>query len=207
MAEVPGMPVLHTSRVAIVESELADLERVYASLDVPDHRIELLDGQVTVSPTASRLHSRIVQRLQEALWGRIHEHGWELHTNLTLHVAATRERLVPDLWVCPGDAPQFDENEVYGQGALLVAEVVSAASRHRDLVDKARAYAQAGVPLYLVIDPTAVPAVLTLHSVPRGDAYRSRVQADAGKALALPDPFGIELDVKNLLPSRHTNIP
>jgi hypothetical protein len=66
----------------------------------------------------------------EALWGRIQERGWEVHANLTLHVAATRERLVPDLWICPPGAPQFDENEVYGHGALLVAEVVSPASRH-----------------------------------------------------------------------------
>jgi hypothetical protein len=54
------MPVLHASRVAIVEPELADLERVYASLDIPGHRTELLGGQVTVSPTASRPHSRSV---------------------------------------------------------------------------------------------------------------------------------------------------
>jgi Uma2 family endonuclease len=193
------MPALHAGRVAIVEPELADLEHVYASLDVPGHRVELLDGQVTVSPTASRLHSRIVQRLQEALWGRIQEHGWELHTNLTLHVAVTRERLVPDLWICRPDAPAFDENEVYGQGALLVAEVVSSSSRHRDLVEKARAYAQAGVPLYLVIDPYVKPAALVLHSNRRDNAYRSLTQAQAGKALTLPDPFGVELDVKHLL--------
>jgi Uma2 family endonuclease len=198
-AEVAEMPVLQTSRVSIVEAELADLERVYASLDIPGHRIELLDGQVTVSPTASRPHSRIVQRLQEALWERIQEHDWEWHANLTLHVAATRERLVPDLWICPPDAPQFDENEVYGQGALLVAEVVSPTSQHRDLVEKARAYAQAGVPLYLVVDPCAAPAKLTLFSRPRDDAYRSRAEAVAGKALMLPDPFRIELDVTNLL--------
>lgn len=193
------MSVLHTSRVAVMEPELADLERVYTSLDVPGHRVELLDGQVTVSPTASRPHSRIVQRLQEALWARIQERGWELHANLTLHVAATRERLIPDLWICPLDAPQFDENEVYGHGALLVAEVVSPASRHRDLAEKARAYAQAQVPLYLVVDPCAVPAALILHGAPVGGAYQSRTHAETGTALALPEPFGIELDVKNLL--------
>src|SRR5260370_34607682 len=99
------MPVLRSGRVATVEPERADLERVYASLDIPGHRIELLDGQVTVSPTASRPHSRIVQRLQEALWGRIQQHGWELHANLTLHVAATRERLVPAPLVSPPGAP------------------------------------------------------------------------------------------------------
>jgi hypothetical protein len=31
------------------------------------------------------------------------------------------------------------------------------------------------------------------------DTYQSLTQADAGKALALPDPFGLELDIKNLL--------
>jgi hypothetical protein len=67
------------------------------------------------------------------------------------------------------------------------------------MVDKASAYVQAGVPLYLVIDPCATPAALALHCDPHGDAYRSRAQADAGKALVLPDPFGIELDVKDLL--------
>ena len=65
-----------------MEPELADLERVYASLDIRGHRVELLDGQVTVSPTASRPHSRIVQRLHEALWARIQEHGWEVHASL-----------------------------------------------------------------------------------------------------------------------------
>lgn len=99
----------------------------------------------------------------------------------------------------PPEAPQFDENEVYGHCALLVAEVVSSASRHRDLVEKARAAAQTGVPLYLVIDPCTAPRALTLYSDPQDDACRSRTQAAAGKALALPGQFAIELDVKDLL--------
>jgi hypothetical protein len=77
--------------------------------------------------------------------------------------------------------------------------VISPASRRRDLVEKARAYAQAGVPLYLVIDPCAIPSALVLHTDPHNDAYRSGARADAGKALAIPDPFGIELDFKRLL--------
>ena len=55
------------------------------------------------------------------------------------------------------------------------------------------------MPLYLVIDPYAVPAALVLYSDPQSAAYQSVTQADAGKALALPDPFGVDLDVKRLL--------
>lgn len=51
-----------------MEPELADLERVYASLNIPGHRVELLDGQVTVSPTASRQHSRIVHWMLSVCW-------------------------------------------------------------------------------------------------------------------------------------------
>jgi hypothetical protein len=80
-----------------------------------------------------------------------------------------------------------------------VAIVVSPASRHRDLVEKTRAHARAEVPLYLVVGPCVAPAALILHSDLRGDAYQSGTHAEAGKTLAIPDPFGVELSVENLL--------
>ncbi len=197
--EVEAMALLQVSRVAGVDPELADLERVYASLDIPGHRVELLDGRILVSPTASIPHSWAVQRLVVLIIGLVEEHGWAFHTNLTLHVAGTRERLIPDLWVTLRDAPRFDDNEIYGQGALLVTEVVSRSSRKDDHVAKARAYAQAGVPLYLVIDPAAKPGTVTLFSDPHGDAYRRADLAQAGQSLKLPEPFGTSLDVSTLL--------
>jgi Uma2 family endonuclease len=197
--EVEAMAILQADKLAGMDPELADLERVYASLDIPGHRVELLDGRITVSPTASRPHSRVVQRLLDSLYERIRQHQWEWHANLTLHVAATRERLIPDLWITPRDAPDFDENEVFGHGALLVAEVVSRSSRKDDHDAKARAYAQAGVPLYLVIDPVAKPGAVTLFSDPHGDAYRRTDLAPAGQPLKLPEPFGLSLDTATLL--------
>jgi Uma2 family endonuclease len=198
-AEVTAMAVLQASRVAGMDPELADLERVYASLDIPGHRVELLDGQVTVSPSGSWWHSGSVSELILALADLCRKRGWVLHTNLTLHVAATRERLIPDLWITRRDAPRFDDNEVYGHGALLVAEVVSPSSRNHDHVAKARAYAQASVPLCLVIDPVAKPGTVTLFSDPADHAYRHCDQVTAGQALPLPEPFGLDLDTARLL--------
>jgi hypothetical protein len=48
-------------------SEFADLERLWQSLDLPGYRVELIDGQIVVSPTASRGHSNAVTELIDQL--------------------------------------------------------------------------------------------------------------------------------------------
>ncbi len=39
---------------ASARDELADLEKLWQDLEIPGHRIELIDGQLVVSPSASR---------------------------------------------------------------------------------------------------------------------------------------------------------
>jgi len=184
---------------ASAASELADLEELWESLDIPGHRVELIDGQIVVSPSASRWHSSAIDELIDALIDVKRQHGWRIHTNLTVHIAATRERLIPDLMIAPADAPGFSENELLSAGVLLVAEVVSPSSQRQDRVAKPRAYARGGVPLYLIIDQVADPAMVTLFSEPGEDAYQGCRQVTAGHALSLPEPFGISIDAGKLL--------
>jgi Uma2 family endonuclease len=181
------------------KAELADLERLWETLDIPDHRVELIDGQIVVSPTASRWHSSAIDELIDALIDVKRARGWRFHTNLTVHIAATRERLIPDLMIAAKDAPGFGEYELLGHGVLLVAEVVSPYSRRQDRVAKPRAYAQGRVPLYLLIDQLADPATVTLFSDPTESSYRTCTPVTAGQTLRLPEPFGISLDTRRLL--------
>lgn len=184
---------------ASAESELADLEALWETLDLPGHRAELIDGQIVVSPSASRRHSSAIDKLIDSLVDVKRSNGWEFHTNLTVHISATRERLIPDLMIAPKDAPGFGKNELLGHGVLLVAEVVSPSSQRHDRVAKLRAYAQGRVPLYLLIDQVAEPASVTLFSDPADDTYQTRDRATAGQALQLPEPFGNSLDARRLL--------
>lgn len=193
------MATPRTDWAASAEAELADLERTWETLDIPGHRVELIDGQIVVSPSASRWHSRAIDRLIDSLTDVKRRHGWEFHTNLTVHIAATRERLIPDLMVATEDAPGFGDNELLGHGVLLVAEVVSPTSQTRDRVAKRRAYAQGRVPLYLIIDQLADPAAVTLFRNMNEGSYRTCSAATAGQPLRLPDPFGIALDTRRLL--------
>jgi Uma2 family endonuclease len=184
---------------ASAEAELADLERVWQDMDIPGHRIELIDGEIVVSPSASLWHSSAIDELIDALIDVKRKHGWRFHTNVTVHIAATRERLIPDLMIAPKDAPRFGDNELLAHGVLLVAEVVSPSSQRRDRVAKPRAYAQGGVPLYLLIDQITEPATVTLFSDPAQTSYRTSDRAEIGRALRLPEPFGIALDTRRLL--------
>ena len=179
-------------------SEFADLERLWQSLDLPGYRVELIDGQIVVSPTASRGHSNVVTELIDQL-AEVKQRQWERHTNLTVHIPVTRERLIPDLAVVPEDVPGFDENELLAPAVLLVGEVVSPHSRREDREVKPRAYAQAGVPLYLLIDRFANPSAVTLFRQPGEGGYGKRQVATAGEPLRLPKPFGIALDIARLL--------
>jgi Uma2 family endonuclease len=185
---------------ATAESELARIERLWYELEAPDGaRVELIDGQIVVSPTASIPHSSAVSALIYQLVDVARARNWEMHTLLTAHVAATRERLVPDLMIAPKSAREFSEWELVSAVVLFVAEVVSPSSRRRDRETKHRAYAQGEVPLYLLIDHFAQPPAVTLFSRPGRDGYQEAQTAQAGQPLLPPEPFGVRLDTARLL--------
>jgi Uma2 family endonuclease len=192
-----AMPQISWAQSA--ETELADLEALWQRLDIPGHRVELVGGQIVVSPTASARHSTIVYELTDALINLTRKHGWIIHSNLAVHIAATRERLIPDLMVAPRDAPRFADSELRSHGVLLVAEVVSPSSQRQDRVVKTRAYAQGHIPLYMLIDTVAEPVAVTLFSDPGQDGYGRCEQVQAGQALLLPEPFGISVSADKLL--------
>jgi Uma2 family endonuclease len=197
--EAQAMAMPKTDPAAAADG-FAELERLWYELEVPKGvRAELIDGELVVSPTGSVRHSGAVDELMDQLFDLKRGHGWIFHTYLTVHIPATRERLIPDLMVAAKDAPPFGESELLASGALLVAEVVSPWSRRRDREQKPRAYGQGGVPLYLLIDRFAKPPAVTLFSQPGEDGYGKRQAAAAGEPLRLPKPFGIALDTARLL--------
>jgi Uma2 family endonuclease len=193
-----AIPAAETSAAAA--SEFAELERLWYELEPPEGvRVELIDGELVVSPTGSVSHSGAVSALIFQLVDLAREQDWVMHTFLTAHIPSTKERLIPDLMIAPKGSPPFSECELLAPGVLLAAEVVSPSSRRRDREVKPRAYAQGGVALYLLVDRFAKPPAVTLFSQPGADGYGRRRTAGAGEPLRLPKPFGIALDTARLL--------
>ncbi|GBC84561.1 hypothetical protein HRbin11_00992 [bacterium HR11] len=99
----------------------------------------------------------------------------------------TRE---PDLFVlAPEDVPRAHGSPLRVR-PVLVVEVTSPSTRTIDLVEKARDYAQAGIPEYWVVD--ADRGEVVVHRL-RGDAYEATV-VTAGRLESRAVP-GFWLDV------------
>jgi hypothetical protein len=118
------MATAKTDLAAAAASEFADLERLWYEMDwPPGSRVELIGGELVVSPTGSVWHSAAVDELMEQLFALKRRRGWAFHTNLTAHIPPTRERLIPDLMIAPKGSPPFSEWELLapgGRGGLTI---------------------------------------------------------------------------------------
>ncbi len=125
----------------------------YLALDT-NWLIEYTDGCLEVLPMPTLLHQLIVKyifgRLNDFVKGRID--GQVLFAPLPVKLSAKLYREPDIVYVRPERI-----KDVHGQpeGADLVVEVVSEGkeNRERDLVEKPRLYAEAGISEYWIIDP------------------------------------------------------
>ncbi|MEU8587081.1 Uma2 family endonuclease [Streptomyces sp. NPDC048664] len=84
-------------------------------------------------------------------------------------------------------------------GVLMAVEITSydADTHRRDRVDKPRAYAEAGIPVYLLIDRDH--HTILVHSEPDPEGgYADVHTVRLGGKVTLPMPVGIELDTAEL---------
>ncbi|MEU4230488.1 Uma2 family endonuclease [Nonomuraea sp. NPDC026600] len=170
-------------------------ERLWQSLIEEGWRAEIISGRIIVSPWTKRRHAQLVHRVQLQLFEFAIDKGWEFYQNWAVHIPPHRgDKRIPDLLIAPPDSPEFDDNQAYGDGTLLVVEITSSDNRDDDLKVKPAEYARAGVPIMLIVDEFSDPRTVTLLSDPRDGEYRSMTKVDEGEQVKLPEPFGIALD-------------
>jgi Uma2 family endonuclease len=134
-------------------------------------------------------------RLNRALDALMDEKGWESWVgNVDVCIEGPREPVEPDFVLAPNDCPLWGERELRSSGLIMVAEVVSTGSAHRDRAEKPALYATGGIPVYLLIDTLEVPAKVTVHSDIGDGAYQAVTQVTVGTPLHLPKPIDVELD-------------
>lgn len=148
-------------------------------------RAELFDGQLVMNAAPNRRHQRAVLRLSHLLSEVVSEElevvvapfDWQITDTLMFE---------PDLLVLP-----FVNQEVRFIGTpLLVAEVLSPSTRVIDLTAKRRYYEEAGVPIYLIVDPDE-PSV-TVYEMQQGRLVETN-RAEESEAVTLPAPFRVDV--------------
>lgn len=115
-----------------------------------DH-IELLDGEVILSPAPTSLHQILVHHLsfELELWARAHTPAFVGLSPFDVHIAPNRV-VQPDLFVLLGGLPS--QEGVFQGVPDLTIEVLSK-KRGYDRLTKRLVYAEAGVKEYWIVDP------------------------------------------------------
>ncbi|QIS16248.1 Uma2 family endonuclease [Nocardia arthritidis] len=188
------MTVVHEPIMTIEEFE--ELARA-AECIAEGVRLEFIDGQLAAKAMPDGDHGRIMQ--------------WLIRTFLMVR---------PELFLSPArglnvgrnrtgrarpDGTLAEAEAFAGQGewadpepALMVVEVTSADqdTERRDRQEKPRAYADTGIPVYLLIDRDF--RTVTVHSEPNGNRYERVVTVLFGAEIHLPKPVDITLDTEPL---------
>lgn len=161
---------------------------------------ELIDGALVFMMSPQRAwHSRAVSALLFTLAEQAPP-GVEVEREMTIRLDE-RNRPEPDLLATR--APYYDPDRTFytPDQVLLVVEVVSPESAHRDRTVKLRKYAEAGIAHYWrVEDQNGLPVV---HAYELDEPTRSYVPTGIHRNnLRTTTPFAIKLDLDGLVPGR-----
>jgi len=150
-------------------------------------RYELVDGELLVSPSPGIAHQRCVTRLVGLLLAAVPA---ELEVIVGLYDWYVRPTTYfePDLLVVRRDARLGERRTL--DPPVLAVEVLSPSTRLRDLGLKRRAYEDAGLPWYWVVDPDD-PA-LAVHELVDG-RFVERAAARCDEPYRGDRPFPVEV--------------
>ncbi|MFI6292029.1 Uma2 family endonuclease [Nonomuraea sp. NPDC050790] len=187
-------------RVRPYEAPADELPRTVRELfdalpPLPGLRVEVIEGNLHVSPMGTPRHQALAMRLARLLQPVQDKHDWEAYVGVDICIEGPRDTFVPDYALAPKDCPLWG-NELRSTGVVMVAEIVSPGSVTDDYDVKPPLYAMGGIPVCLVIDPIA--DTLTVHSDIVDDSYRTTVTQDLGTTVHLPEPVDYDLDTAEL---------
>ncbi|WP_438311703.1 Uma2 family endonuclease [Streptomyces sp. HUAS TT3] len=184
-----------TERPQILTEEFETLARI-AAREIEGLRLEFIGGKLGVKAMPDGDHGMIIQWLLRVCM----QHRPELFLhNQGIKVDRYRAgRAIPDGVLAPSQAFVGQGDWCDPDPVLMVVEVTSwdSDTDRRDRREKPRAYAEAGIPVYLLID--RAKCEMSVHSEPSGPRYENVRTVPFGKEIELPDPVGITLQTDPL---------
>lgn len=171
---------------------VSDLEQITDD----DRKHELIGGELYVTASPMRRHSRVASHIGHRLWEYAERHGGEVHNDGGIYFSE-RDFLQPDAMYLSAATTARTGRKWVDVPPDLVVEVSSPSTRRRDRGIKLDFYSERGVVEYWFVDLDA----------DRIDVYRRRpdgpfappLVAGRGDEVAPPHLPGLVADVEDLL--------
>ncbi|WPO72976.1 MULTISPECIES: Uma2 family endonuclease [unclassified Streptomyces] len=159
--------------------------------------LELINGKLEVKPVPDGDHGEIIMWLLRQCMMQRPELA--LYPEQGLRIDTYRKGCIkPDGALAPVGYFAGQDEWASPEGVLMTVEVTSGDrdTERRDRQEKPRAYAYAGIPVYLLIDRDNDTVVV--HSAPQNGVYQNRRPYHYGSTVRLPSPVAITLETEKL---------
>ncbi|MFI8926395.1 Uma2 family endonuclease [Streptomyces sp. NPDC053474] len=168
----------------------------------PGYRVEIIGGQILVTPPADGPHAVALTDLMiPFLSAGLHTTDSKVVQAIGLWLpTGVEDFAIPDLAVVDADyGDHYIENNCYDPTVFRLVLEVTSSNYQTDLRTKVSAYAEAKVPVYVIVDRKHQR--LHVLTDPAADGYASHQVHAPGQMVALPDSIGakVSLDVTALL--------
>ena len=179
---------------------IAEANRIMDRL--PGYRVEIIGGQIIVSPPPDGPHAEVLTDLMlPFVASGLHGTESKVLQGVGLWLpTGTEDYAIPDLLVVDADyRDHYVENNCYDPVCFRLVLEVTSSNYRTDLRDKVKAYAAAKIPVYVIIDRKHQR--LHVLTNPTGDDYESHRPHSPGEVVTLPKSIGAEvtLDVAEIL--------
>ncbi|MEU5386686.1 Uma2 family endonuclease [Kitasatospora cineracea] len=179
------------------QMKLEQFREIAIAAEREDVVFEFINGRIGVKPVPDGDHGEIIMWLLERCMAQ--RPDLRLYPEQGLQVANYRNGLAkPDGSLAPRRSFAGQGEWADPAGVLMVVEVTSydADANRRDRVEKPKAYAETGIPVFLLVDRDA--GSVSVHSEPEDGRYRSVVTLAYGHTVELPEPVNVALDTEEL---------
>ncbi|MEV7857442.1 Uma2 family endonuclease [Streptomyces hirsutus] len=169
---------------------------------LPGHRVEILQGRLTVTPPPDGSHGLALTKFCRALErAGIADSGAEWIQGVGLWLPTLpADFAIPDLSVVDDDfRDAYVTKNYYAPNVFRLVVEITSSNWSDDLGPKVECYAQAGIPAYLIVDRKHDE--ILLYTEPADGKYPDPQRFKRGQDVAVPESIGVrvELSVDTLL--------
>ncbi|MGV9353044.1 Uma2 family endonuclease [Streptomyces misionensis] len=180
--------------------QIAEANRIMERL--PGYRVEIIGDQIIVSPPADGPHGvTLTDLMVPFLAAGLHGTESKVVQGIGLWLpTGVEDYAIPDLSLVDADyQDHYIENNCYDPVCFRMVLEVTSSNFRTDLRIKTSAYAEAEVPVYVIVDRKHQR--LHVLTDPTGSEYESHRVHAPGETVALPDSLGakVTLDVEQVI--------